>query len=54
MVVVTDAAAEKIKALIDKDGHVQGGARLRQEQPIEPDTTDGVGTDEVGVAHPRG
>ena len=28
MVVVTDAAAEKIKALIDKDGHVQGGLRM--------------------------
>ena len=28
MVVVTDAAAEKIKALIDKDGHLQGGLRM--------------------------
>lgn len=28
MVVVTDAAAEKIKALIDKDSHVQGGLRM--------------------------
>ena len=28
MVVVTDAAAEKIKALIDKDGHVDGGLRM--------------------------